>query len=76
MELEDLVERERRLDLMLWDFLEEAVKFEYFSFERVLSYMLRLMLLERWERMSPETGRRVFMELLERFRQGFQFKDV
>ncbi|MDE6452261.1 MAG: DUF2764 domain-containing protein, partial [Odoribacter sp.] len=57
MENDNLVERERGLDLIYWDFLDEAVTFEYFSIERVISYMLRLMIVERWSKMSSESGR-------------------
>lgn len=75
MESSDLVERERGLDLLIWDFLDEAVTFEYFSLERVISYMLRLMIVERWSKMSSESGRKVFMEMVERFRKSFQFEE-
>lgn len=75
MESDNLVERERGLDLIIWNFLDEAVTFEYFSLERVISYMLRLMTVERWSRMSSESGRKVFMEMIERFRQSFQFEE-
>ena len=72
----DLVARERGLDGMAWDFIEEALTFEYFSLDRVLGFLLELMMLERWSRMSPESGRRVFMELVERFRRSFEFADT
>ncbi len=72
---DNLVERERGLDLILWNFLDEAVTFEYFSLERVISYMLRLMIIERWSKMSSESGKRVFMEMIERFRRSFQFEE-
>lgn len=75
MDSPDLVERERGLDLLIWDFLDEAVTFEYFSFERVISYMLRLMIVERWSKMSSESGRKVFMEMVEKFRRSFQFDE-
>lgn len=75
MENDNLVERERGLDLILWNFLDEAVIFEYFSLERVISYMLRLMIVERWSRMTSESGRRIFMEMVERFRQSLQFEE-
>jgi hypothetical protein len=75
MESDDLVERERGLDLIIWNFLDEAVTFEYFSLKRVISYMLRLMIVERWSKMSSESGRRVFMEMVEKFRQSFQFEE-
>lgn len=75
MENDNLVERERGLDLIIWNFLDEAVTFEYFSLERVISFMLKLMIVERWSKMSSASGRKVFMELIERFRQSFQFEE-
>ena len=75
MENDNLVERERGLDLLIWNFLDEVVTFEYFSLDRVISYMLRLMIVELWSKMSPESGRKVFMEMIERFRQSFQFEE-
>lgn len=75
METEDLVERERGLDLLIWDFLDEAVLFEYFSIERVIAFMLKLMIVERWSKMSPESGRKVFMEMIRKFRESFQFDE-
>ena len=71
----NLVERERGLDLLHWNFIEEATVFEYFSVEKVLSFFLRLMIVERWSKMSSTSGREVFMELVERFRHSFTFTD-
>ena len=75
MEDENLVERERGLDLLIWNFLDEAVVFEYFSIEKVISFLVKLMIVERWSKMSSETGRKVFMELVEKFRKSFEFEE-
>lgn len=75
LENDHLVERERGLDLLIWDFLDEAVIFEYFSIEKVISFMLKLMIVQRWSRMSSESGRKVFMELVEKFRKSFEFDE-
>ena len=75
MDTDNLVERERGIDLLIWNFLDEAVVFEYFSIERVISYLLKLMIVERWSKMSTESGRRVFMEMVERFRENFRFEE-
>ena len=75
MDNDNLVERERGLDLIIWHFLDEAVTFDYFSLERVISYMLRLMIVERSSKMSSESGRKVFMEMVDRFRKSFQFEE-
>ena len=71
----NLVERERGLDLLRWNFIEESVVFEYFSVEKVLSFLLQLMIVERWSTMSSDSGRKVFMELVEKFRHSFTFSD-
>lgn len=75
LENDHLVERERGLDLLIWDFLDEAVIFEYFSIEKVISFMLKQMIVQRWSRMSSESGRKVFMELVEKFRKSFEFDE-
>ena len=69
MDNNNLVERERGLDLLLWDFLDEAVIFEYFSIEKMISFMLKLMIVERWSRMSSESGRKVFMEMVNKLQK-------
>lgn len=71
MENTNLVERERGIDLLIWDFIDEALIFEYFSIEKVLGFMLKLMIVERWSKMETESGREVFMELVQRFRKEF-----
>ena len=71
----NLVERERGLDLLLWDYIEEAVVYEYFSMDKVLSFMLELMIVERWSTMSSESGRKVFMEVVDKFRKSFEFAE-
>jgi len=73
MEKEDLVARERGIDLVVWNYLDEAVVFEYFSIERVISFMLKLRILERWSKMTSESGRTVFMELVDKFKSNFNF---
>ena len=70
-----LVERERGLDLLLWDYIEETVVYEYFSMEKVLSFMLELMIVERWSKMNSESGRKVFMEVVDKFRRSFEFAE-
>lgn len=76
MESNNLVDREKGLDMLIWNFLDEAVVFEYFSVEKVLSFMLKLMILERWSKMNSESGRKVFMEMIREFRESFQFNEV
>jgi hypothetical protein len=53
----DFVERERRLDLLRWDMLDELTTFSYFRIETLLAFYLRLRIVERWAGLDPKTGR-------------------
>ena len=67
---DNIIEREKGIDLMFWNYLEDATVFEYFSLERVLAFMLRLMIVERWSKLDSESGKRVFMELVSKLQES------
>ena len=66
-------EREYNIDMLYWEFLDEKTTGKFFSFENVIAFMLKLMILERWSKMTTEEGRKVFETLLERFKNDFKF---
>lgn len=72
---DDLIERERGLDILYWEYLEEAVVYDYFTLERVIAFLLELQMVERWSKMSSESGRKVFMEMVERLRKAVEFTE-
>ena len=64
MEENDLLERERKIDALKWDWLEENSFFHYFSIERIMAHLLKVEMLERWKFLSIEEGSKIFRELL------------
>ena len=60
----NLLEREKKLDALKWSWLEENTFFEYFSIEKVLAYVLKIEMLERWKMLSFEEGALIFRDLL------------
>lgn len=66
-------EREYKIDMLYWEFLDEMTGHKYFTFDNVIAFMLKLMILERWSKMTTEQGKTIFRELLERFKNEFQF---
>ena len=64
-EVADLTERERKLDLLKWEWLEEHAFFCYFSVERLFAFLVKLGIVERWTHIEKERGERVFHELVE-----------
>ncbi|MFW5804088.1 MAG: DUF2764 family protein [bacterium] len=67
------IEREREIDLIKWQYLDEATIFEYFSTEEVLSYTIKLRILSRWMKLDPETGKVFFSSLLKELENSFEF---
>ena len=62
--VDDFIERERRIDQLRWDMLDELTTFSYFQIETLLAFCLRLMIVERWTGLDPQTGRKRLGELL------------
>lgn len=60
----DLSQRERKIDLIRWSWLEENTFFEYFTVERLFSYMVRLGIVERWSTLDKEQGQQLFRKLI------------
>jgi len=60
----DLSQRERKIDLIRWSWLEENTFFEYFTVERLFSYMVRLGIVERWSTLDKEQGQQLFRQLI------------
>ena len=70
-----LVEKEKQLDLLRWDYLEEKITFEYFSIDRILSYLIKLLLVDRWSKLDTESGKEVFNSLITRLKESFEFSE-
>ena len=66
-------EREYKIDMLYWEFLDETTEHKYFTFDNVIAFTLKLMILERWSKMTTEQGKTIFRDLLERFKNEFQF---
>ena len=60
----DIYERERKIDKLRWDWLEENTVFDYFNIEYIFSYLCKLQILERWVSLNAEEGERVFRALI------------
>ncbi|MBR4156718.1 MAG: DUF2764 family protein [Bacteroidales bacterium] len=72
-EKDSTAEREYKIDMLYWEFLDEMTSHKYFTFDNVLAFTLKLMILERWSNMTTEQGKKIFRELLDRFKTEFQF---
>ncbi len=67
----DPLERERRLDLVRWRWLESRAEQEPFALTAVLAHALRLQIAERWQGRQPAIGREQFAVQRQRLLAGF-----
>lgn len=61
----DLTARERKIDVLQWEWLEENTFFNYFGIEKLLSYLLRLGIVERWTRLDSAEGQKFFRAMID-----------
>ena len=67
-ETTDPVEKERLIDALRWNWLEEKTFFEPFDITALFAYVVRSEILERWALLDPEQGRARFTEIIEELR--------
>lgn len=71
----DLFEREKKIDILKWRWIEDNSFFKYFTIEKVFAYMLQLEIIERWSKLSTEKGNRIFREFVAKLQASFDFED-
>lgn len=75
-EMADWLERERRIDLLKWQWLDEHTVFEYFTMEVIAVYIMKLQLIERWLPLKKEVGEIVFKELIESLKKDVKMPEM
>ncbi len=71
----NLLEREKKTDLLKWSWIEENSFHHYFSIENIFAYLLQSEILERWINLNHETGSKVFKDFIDQLRGSFQFPE-
>lgn len=70
---EKLEEREMKLDMHKWKYLDNITFFNYFTIEKILAFVLKLFIVERWDALDKEQGRKMFIQLFNDLKSGFEF---
>jgi len=68
----DLYQREKLLDRLCWNKASELVDFDIFTLDTILSLLTRLHIAARWNRLDPDTGARLFKQLVGEVRGTFK----
>jgi len=74
-EIENILDRELRIDNHMWKFLDEITFFDYFTIERILAFVQKIFVVERWFELDKEKGQQIFNQLLEELQSNFEFPE-
>ena len=69
-QIENLMQREKAIDAIRFEWLQERTEFDFFSSEMVFAYYLEAVMLHRWSLLTVEEGEKVFRALVADLKQG------
>ena len=72
LECKDILARERGIDDLYWDKIDEITLFDYLNFSKVLGLIVKMMIIRRWLLLDEEAGRAMFKRLVDEVRGTFK----
>lgn len=69
-QIDDLMQREKTMDALRFEWLQDRTEFDFFSPEMVFAYYLEAAMLHRWSILTVEEGEKVFRELVADMKKG------
>lgn len=72
LEGHDILARERGIDDLYWDKIDELTLFDYLNFSKLLGMIVKMMIIRRWLILDEETGRAMFKQLVDEVRGTFK----
>lgn len=72
LEGKDILARERGIDDLYWDKIDELTLFDYLTFDKILGMVVKMMIIRRWLLLDEQTGREMFKRLVDEIRGTFK----
>lgn len=70
LESSDILARERGLDYLMWEKIDEIVGLQVFTLDAILGFAAKLQIIARWLKLDPQTGRELFKKLVDEIRNN------
>lgn len=58
--------------MLKWNWLDNNSFFNYFSIEKLFSFIIKIEIVERWITLDKEKGQRLFRALIESLKQDVE----
>lgn len=68
-EIDNLVERERKLDVLKWEWMEENSFFDYFTVEKLIAFLVKIQIIERWITLDAEAGGEMLRGMIRQLKE-------
>ena len=69
----ELLEKEKAIDKIKWEYLNEQTSFHYFTIEKILSYIIKTQIIKRWMRLVKETGQELLKRWIYELKMSYEF---
>ena len=69
-QIDDLMAREKAMDAVRFEWLQDRTEFDFFSPEMVFAYYLEAQMLHRWSLLTVEEGEKVFRGMVADMKRG------
>ena len=66
----DLLTREKKVDMLKWQWLADQTFFKTFDIESVFAYLLQIEMTERWTALDKTTGEQTFRSIVGAMKKG------
>lgn len=74
-DIEELVEREKKVDMLKWKWLVDESFFHYFTIERIFVFLMQLEMIERWISLDKEKGNELFRKMIQDLKNEVQIPE-
>ena len=74
-DIEELVEREKKVDMLKWKWLEDESFLHYFTIERIFVFLMQLEMIERWISLDKEKGNELFRKMIQDLKNEVQIPE-
>jgi hypothetical protein len=76
LETVDILEREQKLDLLRWWYIDEITTFNYFDINVVLAFVQKANLVNRWLKLDVEAGIVMFEQMVAELKQTYNVEEA
>jgi hypothetical protein len=76
MDEQNMLEKERKIDLIRWSVASELSTFDYFSSDAVLAYLVKANIVARWVGLDAKAGKAMFDKLVAELDGKDKIKEI